>query len=77
MPRRVDKSGTVSVYNRNHYVGKIHAGKTVHVMFDPVALEWIFTDEKGRQLRSRPAAEISRKTIIGLMVTHRRKGTDG
>jgi hypothetical protein len=75
VPRRVDKSGTVSVYNRNHYVGKIHAGKTVHVMFDPEAIEWIFADEKGQQLRSRPATEISRKAILGLMVTNRRKRT--
>jgi hypothetical protein len=75
VPRRVDKSGTVSVYNRNHYVGKCHAGKTVHVMFDPEAIEWIFADEKGQQLRSRPATEISRKAIIGLMVTNRRKRT--
>jgi hypothetical protein len=76
VPRRVDKSGTVSVYNRTHYVGKCHAGKTVHVMFDPEALEWIFADEKGQQLRSRPAPEISRESVIGLKVTHRRKGTN-
>lgn len=75
VPRRVDKSGTVSVYNRNHYVAKVHAGKIVHVMFDPEAIEWIFADEKGQQLRSRPAAEISREAITGLMVTNRRKGT--
>jgi hypothetical protein len=73
VPRRVDSSGTVSVYNRNHYVGKIHKGKIVHVMFDPEAGEWIFADEEGRQLRSRPATEISRETILALMVTHRRK----
>lgn len=76
VPRKVDKSGTVSVYNRNHYVGKIHQGKVVHVMFDPEAGEWIFADEKGQQLRSRPASEISRETIIGLKVTHRRKGAN-
>jgi hypothetical protein len=72
VPRRVDKSGTVSVYNRNHYVGKLHRGKTVYVMFDPEAVEWIFADEKGQQLRGRPATEISRETIMGLRVTHRR-----
>ena len=55
VPRRVNTSGTVSVYNRNHYVGKIHTGKTVHVLFDPEALEWIFVDDRGQQLRSRPA----------------------
>lgn len=75
VPRRVDKSGTVSVYNRNHYVGKIHQGKTVHIMFDPEAREWIFADEKGQQLRSRPAREISRESIMGLMVTNRRHRT--
>jgi hypothetical protein len=73
VPRRVDKSGTVSVYNRNHYVGKIHQGKTVHVMFDPESNEWIFADEKGQQLRSRPANEISREAIMDLKVTHRRE----
>jgi len=77
VPRRVDRSGTVSVYNRSHYVGNIHGGKTVHVMLDPGALEWIFADDEGRQLRSRPATEISQRGIMDLMVTHRRKGTDG
>jgi hypothetical protein len=76
VPRRVDRSGMVSVYNRNHYVCIIHKGKTVHVMFDPTASEWIFADEKGQQLRTRHAPEISRKAIIGLMVTHRRKETN-
>jgi hypothetical protein len=74
-PRRVDKSGTVSVYNRSRYVGVPHQGKIVHVMFDPVALEWIFADEDGRQLRSLPASEISRESIVGLEVTNRRKRT--
>jgi hypothetical protein len=75
VPRRVDKSGTVSVYNRNHYIGKIHQGRVVYVMFDPEAREWIFGDEKGQQLRSRPASEISREAIRGLMVTNRRHRT--
>jgi transposase InsO family protein len=76
VPRRVDSSGMVSVYGRNHYVGKIHNGKTVYVMFDPEACEWIFADERGRQWRTRPAEEISRGAILGLRVTHRRKGAD-
>jgi hypothetical protein len=77
VPRRVDKSGTVSVYNRNHYVGKIHAQKAIHVMLDPEIREWIFADEGGQQLRVRPATEISRRAIIGLMVTNRRNRTNG
>jgi hypothetical protein len=74
--RRVDKSGMVSLYNRNHYVGVIHQRKTVYIMFDPEVREWIFADEEGRQLRRQAATEISRETIIGLTVTNRRKGTD-
>jgi hypothetical protein len=46
-------------------------------MFDPEAFEWIFADEEGRQLRHQPATEISRETILGLMVTHRRTRTEG
>jgi hypothetical protein len=44
-------------------------------MLDPEVREWIFADEKGQQLRSLPATEISRKAIMGLTVSHRRKGT--
>jgi hypothetical protein len=44
-------------------------------MFDPEVREWIFADEKGQQLRSLTATEISRKAIMGLMVSDRRKGT--
>jgi hypothetical protein len=75
--RRVSKTGTVSLYNRNHYVGKPYEGKMVHVMFDPESFEWIIADEAGRQLRSRAATEIGRETILGLIVTHRRRRTGG
>lgn len=70
--RRVDKSGMVSVYNKGRYVGILHIGKHVHVSLDPIAVEWIFADDSGCQLRSLPASEISRESIIGLEVTHRR-----
>ena len=29
VPRKVDKSGTIALYNHNHYVGKLHVGKLV------------------------------------------------
>lgn len=76
-PRRVDRSGTVSIYNRNYYVGQVHAKKRIYVMFDPEAFEWIFADEEGRELRHRPAPEISREHIMGLTVTNRRQRTGG
>ena len=77
MRRRVDRCGLVSVYNRNYYVGVIHKGKDVFVMFDPELLEWIVVEAGGRQLRRQPAAEICRERIIGLTVTNRRKRTGG
>jgi hypothetical protein len=46
-------------------------------MLDPEVREWVFADEEGRQLRRKAAPEISRGTIIGLRVTHRRNGTGG
>jgi hypothetical protein len=74
VPRRVDMSGKVSLYNRFHYVGILHEGKTVYVMLDPEAGEWVFADDRGHQLRRRPAEEISRENILQLTVTRRRKG---
>src|SRR5271166_4111869 len=32
VPRRVDRTGNVSLYNRNQYVGIVHADTTVYVM---------------------------------------------
>ncbi len=75
--RRVDRCGLVSVYNRNLYVGVIHKGKDVFVMFDPERLEWVVADLEGRQLRRHPAEEISQERIIGLTVTNRRRRTSG
>jgi hypothetical protein len=72
VPRKVDKSGTVSLYNRNHYVGKLHAGKMVFVTLDPLRREWIFSDDNGHQLRAQPAEQISRQRIQTLTVTSRR-----
>lgn len=72
VPRKVDKSGTVSVYNRNHYVGKLHAGKIIYVTLDPLRREWIFSDEHGTQLRTQPADYLCREGIMRLSVTNRR-----
>lgn len=73
VPRRVDSKGTVSVYNRNHYVGRAHSGRLVYVQLDPQSQVWLFCDESGRVLRERPAAELSRQAIQSLSVGHRRR----
>jgi hypothetical protein len=70
--RRVDMKGSISLYNRNHYVGVIHKRKSIWIMFDPESYEWVFADEEGRQLSRQSATKINRETIMGLTVTHRR-----
>ena len=74
--RRVDRSGLVSLYNRGRYVGKIHQGRDVYVMYDPGRNEWLFSDREGRELRRQPADELSPERVMGLDVTQRPRGPD-
>jgi hypothetical protein len=71
--RQVDKAGQVSMYNRGHYVGQIHRGKEVYVMFDPNRTEWLITDYDGQQLRTLPAVMLTPQRVMDLNVTHREK----
>jgi hypothetical protein len=70
--RRVDSKGQVSLYNRGHYVGQVHRGKVIYVMYDPNRNEWVFANQDGHQLRSLPAEQLTLRRIIDLDVTHRR-----
>jgi hypothetical protein len=72
VPRRVDSQGKVSVYNRNLYVGVVHAGKEACVQFDPEQTHWLISDHAGRQLRTQPAQEISAASIRGLQLVGRK-----
>jgi transposase InsO family protein len=67
--RRVDQSGLVSLYNRGHYVGKLHQGKDVYVTYDPELNEWIFTDATGCQVRSQPATQLTPERVKALTVS--------
>ena len=73
--RRVDKGGLISLYNRNVYVGTKYRGQTVYVTLDPQTREWIFSDERGTQLRTRAAIELETDCVIRLEVTNRRGRT--
>lgn len=72
VPRRVDRKGQVSLYNRNHYVGIQYCGQDIYVVFNPIDGEWVFTTHQGVQLRHRVAEEITRERIVNLKVSHRR-----
>jgi hypothetical protein len=69
--RRVGASGSISVYNRDLYVGMCYKSKSVHLMFDPVAREWVVSDDEGRQLSRQAAPEITRERVLGMTVTNR------
>jgi len=73
VPRRVDRKGQVSIYNRNHYVGKQHSGKDLFVGFDPLECQWLFMTAEGVTLRPKIAEEITRDRIIKLQVSNRRQ----
>jgi hypothetical protein len=73
--RQIDSRGQVTIYKRNHYVGKAYAGQIIQSSFDPTTSEWIFRDLAGNQLRCQPAPELSQKSILQLQVTHRRGKT--
>jgi hypothetical protein len=74
VPRRVDRGGKLSVYNRPYSVGVVWAGRTVWVGFDPVEGHWTFQDEKGIEIRRQVARELSRESVCQMSVTHHRKG---
>lgn len=70
--RRVSRDGKVSLYDRGHWIGKQWAGQLVYVSLDPDLCEWVFAAEDGREIRRRPASELTRENIIGLCVARPR-----
>jgi hypothetical protein len=74
VPRQVDRGGKLSVYNRPYSVGVVWAGRTVWVGFDPVEGHGTFQGEQGHEIRRQLAEELSRESVCGMEVTHRRKG---
>jgi hypothetical protein len=74
VPRQVDRGGKLSVYNRPYSVRPVWAGRTVWVGFDPVEGQWTFQDAQGHEIRRQVAKELSRESVRGMEVTHRRKG---
>jgi hypothetical protein len=70
--RRVNQNGDVSIYNRAYHVGVRFRGQDVYVTFDPDTNEWVFSDASGRELRHKPAREISPERVMARDVTVRR-----
>lgn len=70
--RRVDCTGSVSVYHRTRYVGKPYIGNQVYVSLDPSGPTWVFADEAGNELRTHAADELTAERICSLSVAGRK-----
>lgn len=71
--RRVDGSGTISLYNRNRYVGKFLVGQDVYVSLDPIEVEWVYSGRDGVCYRRQKAEELTAERISRLEVGHHRE----
>lgn len=69
--RRVGRSGQVSLYGRDYWVGKAYRGREVDVQFDPRDRHWVIWDPQGQPVRRHPALQLTRERIIDLRVAHR------
>jgi len=65
-PRKVDRQGKVSLYDRPQWVGQAWAGKTVLVTMDASSGEWIFLDESNHEIRRRTFDEWTTPTLCNL-----------
>jgi hypothetical protein len=61
--RKVSKRGQVSVYHRQIEVGSQHGGCFVYVGLDARTAEWVISEAQGRELRRRPAPELTQQTL--------------
>jgi hypothetical protein len=66
MPRRVDCSGKIGLYNDKLYVGSVIRGKEVVVHFDAGAVEWVISDRCGVELCRRPLTQFDTTTLCDL-----------
>ncbi len=71
--RRVDSSGTVSVYNRSRYVGKGLSGQDVYIGLDPLAVEWVYAGANGVCYRRQKAEELTAERVRGMDVSRHRE----
>jgi hypothetical protein len=71
--RRVDGSGTISMYNRNRYLSKALKGQDVYVTLDPIAVEWVYSSRDGVCYHRQKAEELTAERIRHLEVSHHRE----
>ena len=76
--RRVDSSGTVSVYNKSRYVGKALSGRAVYISLDPLSVEWVYAGPDGTCYRRQKAEELTAERVRAMDVSrHRQRDRSG
>jgi hypothetical protein len=70
--RRVDSSGTISLYNRSRYVGTLLKGRDVYISLDPIEAAWVYADKSGATIHRQPAKELTADNIRALGVSNQR-----
>jgi hypothetical protein len=73
-PRRVDRHGHISLYNRSIPVGRTATGTEVQVRFAATDQHWVISDATGNVLRRHPAPELAADRICTLAVTRKKPG---
>jgi hypothetical protein len=68
--RSINARGLISVYGRNHYVGRRHAGGSAYVRLDVESGDWLFELAGGPVLGRTPAG-LSLESILGRQITAR------
>lgn len=71
--RRADVSGTVSLYNKNRYVGKALAGRDIFITLDSLTSEWVYANAGGVCYRRQKAEELTTERVTSLIVSNRRE----
>lgn len=69
--RKVSKRGQVSAYHRLIQVGAEYGGQVLGLRLDAASREWVIGDEKGNEVRRRPADELTAEAIRNLKVAPR------
>ena len=69
--RKVSRRGQVSAYHRLIQVGQEYGQTQGYLGLDAQTREWVMRDAEGREVRRRPASELTPEAIVGLALAPR------
>lgn len=70
--RKVDQTGTISIYNWPYRVGRAYAGQAVTLRFDAATWTWVVRDRQGQLMGRYAATELTQERICGLDVSRKK-----